>query len=256
MNKDLDKIEQFLKDNRLDFDNAQPNENVWDRIFISLSEKETDTLEGFISKNKDDFDIEVPAFALWDNIEKQLHPAPSVETFIKDNREAFDAETPHLKVWSNIEKRLNALKGGARIIPLNGLRQAAAAIALLIVGAGLGIFFTTKTEDKALAQVTQQVAPDLKEAENFYNQKVETKLTQLVNHNPDPSVMADLKQIDEIQEELKKELKNAPASTREEIVRRLIENYQIKLGILERVLNHIEENQIENQKLQHKDEKI
>ena len=102
--------------------------------------------------------------------------------------------------------------------------------------------------------MTSDIAPDLKEAESYYTKKVEVKYSELVNHNPDPSVITDLKQIDEVQKELKKELENAPATAREEIVRRMIENYQIKLGILERVLNHIEEHP-DNQKLQ-QNEKI
>jgi hypothetical protein len=57
-----------------------------------------------------------------------------------------------------------------------------------------------------------------------------------------------LQQIDAVQQELKAELEKAPSSTREEIIERMIENYKIKLGILERVLEHIEQKQIQNQK--------
>ena len=65
-------------------------------------------------------------------------------------------------------------------------------------------------------------------------------MTQLASYeNADPSVLSDLKQIDVVQEELKAELQNAPASTREEIVQRVIDNYKIKIGILERVLEHV-----------------
>lgn len=64
----------------------------------------------------------------------------------------------------------------------------------------------------------------------------------------DPSVLADLRQIDDIQKELKQELDDAPASAREEIVKRMIDNYKIKLGILERVLQHIEEYQVNHLK--------
>lgn len=253
--KKLDNIEQFLRENKAAFDNAEPNDALWNRVTEALSNYEPKGIESFISDNRSAFDSEVPSLKLWANIESALPQNANIEQFLKENKPQFDTEIPHLRVWTNIEKRLNTLKSGG-IVRMNWWRQAAAAIALLVIGASAGVYFSNKTEDKAIVQVAKEVAPDLKEAENFYNQKVESKLTQLVSYNPDPSVMNDLQQIDAIQEELRKELRNAPTSTREEIVRRLIENYQIKLGILERVLNHIEEHRIENQKLQQKNEKI
>ncbi|NJN35692.1 MAG: hypothetical protein HC817_16940 [Saprospiraceae bacterium] len=125
--------------------------------------------------------------------------------------------------------------------------RAAAAIALLVIGASAGIFFTRKPTDTALAAM---VEPDFEEAEQFYSNRVQQKITKLVSYNPDPSVLNDLNQIDHIQAELKAELENAPAESRAEIVKRMIENYQIKLGILERVLNYIEKHQIDKQNSQ------
>ena len=125
-----------------------------------------------------------------------------------------------------------------------------------MVGAALGIYFSEKKEAIIIAKTTETVAPELNEAEDFYTKKVESQYAKLVSYNPDPSVIADLKQLDEVQQELKKELENAPNSTKEEIINRLIENYRIKLGILERVLNHIEENKSENQKSSQQHEKI
>ncbi len=218
--------------------------------------KKMDNLEQFIAHNRASFDSETPSEKVWTHIESRLSDNDTVlEQFIQVNREQFDTETPHLKVWTAIDNRINAGQTGGKLVRMSWLRQAAAAVALLIVGAVLGVWGYDKTQSKELAQVTRDIAPDLKEAENFYNKKVEARYTQLVSHNPDPLVINDLKQLDEVQRELKKELENAPATAREEIVRRLIENYQIKLGILERVLNHIEEHQSDNQKEQ-QNEKI
>jgi hypothetical protein len=103
------------------------------------------------------------------------------------------------------------------------------------------------TDKIAIAQHTEgglkaeDVAKELRHAEAFYNQKVQLKLNQLASFNPDPEVVEDLKQIDEVQIELHRELDNAPSSSREEIIERLMENYKIKLDILERVLNHLQQ---------------
>lgn len=215
-----------------------------------------DNLEQFIAHNRASFDSETPSEKVWAHIESRLPDDDTVlERFIQINREQFDTDTPHLKVWTAIDNRINPGQNSSKMVRMSWLRQAAAAVALLIVGAVLGVWGYNKTQAKEIAQVTHNIAPDLKEAENFYNQKVEARYTQLVSSNPDPLVINDLNQLDEVQRELKKELENAPATAREEIVRRLIENYQIKLGILERVLNHIEEHQTDNQKEQ-QNEKI
>ena len=131
--------------------------------------------------------------------------------------------------------------------------RTAAAIALLIVGAMVGISVYQKRENVVANTQVEQVAPDFQKTENFYNQQVQEKMMKLASYqNTDPSVFSDLKQIDAIQEELKAELNNAPTSTREEIVRRVIENYQIKIGILERVLEHFETNPSQNLNIEQK----
>jgi hypothetical protein len=53
-------------------------------------------------------------------------------------------------------------------------------------------------------------------------------------------VMEDLQQIDEVQKDLRRELQNAPKSSREEIIQTMIKNYQTKLDILERVLTRVQ----------------
>jgi hypothetical protein len=261
-----DNVENFIKNHRSNFDTATPKASLWNAIETQL--EATDTVENFIKNNRAAFDTETPRANLWEAIESQLGGKDKVENYIQANREAFDTHTPSLKVWHNVAATLVADSESAtkvavtntatdtKVVRLTWWRQAAAAVALLVFGVMIGFLLNQKQADKALAQASEQVAPELQEAENFYNQKVQSKYTQLTSFNPDPSVLADLKQIDEVQEELRKELQHAPTSTREEIVRRLIENYQIKLGILERVLNHIKEQPLDNQKSQQQHESI
>jgi hypothetical protein len=261
-----DNIENFIKNNRVAFDSAMPPISLWNTIEKQI--EATDNVENFIKNNRAAFDIASPRANLGESIESQLGGKDKVENYIQANREAFDTEIPSLKVWHNVAATLStdsepATKVAAintvtntKVVRLTWLRLAAAAVALLVFGVMIGFLLNQKQASKVLAQATEQVAPELQEAESFYNQKVQSKYTQLASFNPDPSVLADLKQLDEVQEELKKELQHAPTSTREEIVRRLIENYQIKLGILERVLNHIKEQPLDNQKSQQQHESI
>jgi hypothetical protein len=224
-----------------------------------------DNLEKFIHDNRPDFDTETPRLDVWAGIEADL--GDEIDSFVRSNRASFDTEMPNLKIWSAIDKQLP--QSVEKPVELGiekmfektfekttekrfALKQwairIAASLTLLFIGAGAGFYFKTKQEAVEIAQTVDKIAPDFREAEQFYSQKVQNQLVKLTSFQPttDPSVLADLRQIDEIQKELKQELDDAPNATREEIVKHIIDNYKIKLGILERVMKHIEETPINN----------
>ncbi len=203
-------------------------------------------LEKYIVDNKEAFDSEIPNLRVWAAIEKKLAPELDLEAFIEDNKSDFDTEIPNLKIWAQIDKTINR-PAERRNILRGWFLRSAAALALLVIGATAGIFMIEKRADTLVEKQFEQVAPDFQKTEKYYNQQVQAKLTQLASYeNADPSVLSDLKQIDVVQEELKAELENAPASTREEIVQRVIDNYKIKIGILERVLEYVKDSPKEN----------
>ena len=107
--------------------------------FKVLKMKELDNIEQFLKDNRSAFDSETPSVNVWAGIENQLAGADVFEKFIQENRAAFDTEIPNLKVWAAIEKQVNPIKE-YKIVRMAWWKQAAAAIALLVVGAGLGIF--------------------------------------------------------------------------------------------------------------------
>jgi hypothetical protein len=243
-----DNLEHFIDSNRTDFDTETPSLKIWSNIEKQIVSK--DNIEVFIEKNRTDFDTETPSQQVWAGVERYLQ-GENVEQFVRENRYDFDSEIPNLKVWANIEKALPIQKEGAKVLIFNWLRRAAAAVALLIMGVGIGLFINNKSNDTLAGGV-----PEFKEAEEFYNQKMASQMIKLVGYNPDPSVLSDLKKVDDVRNELKAELEQTPDANREEIIRRLIQNYQTKLGILERVLNNIEAHQIESQKKQQQNGKI
>ncbi len=251
-----DTLEEFIQTHQPDFDTETPRMDIWATIGNRLSNE--DNIENFVQNNLTEFDTETPRADIWAAIENRLSNEDNIENFVQNNAANFDTEIPNLKVWANIENQLpqQMAKATAPIVAKMGWwRQAAAAAILLLCGVGLGLFINTKKEAN-IVQAAGQMAPELQETEQFYNKKIETKLTQYASYTQDPSVLADLKQMDEVQNELRNELLNAPNAAREDIVKRLIENYQIKLGILERVLNNINEHQLENQKSQQQHESI
>ena len=178
-----------------------------------------------------------------------------IEQFIQQNRDAFDVEKPDERVWKGIERALDEAEKGVsknektegRVVKMSWNRAArlvAVAASLLLVGAMAGFYFGkndgSKTGENSEIAL-QNVSPEAAEAEQFYVRSISTKTQQLAAYEyQNDQVEGDLAAIDRAMAELKTELSNVAPSHREAVVNALIENYQIKLKILERVLNHIE----------------
>lgn len=182
---------------------------------------------------------------IYANREKEtMRLQDDLEAFIASERTAFDTAEPSAAVWQRIAVGLEtqAKPAPARLRVLRRWGRVAAAIALLAVGGTAGFFLKSVQERRQTEAEIVATLPDFKATTRFYDAQIETYKAKLVAYNPDPTVLADLAQIDAVQEELKKALAEAPRTTRETIVRQMIENYKIKLAILERVLAYLEAN--------------
>jgi hypothetical protein len=175
-----------------------------------------------------------------------------IESWIAQHREQLDIKEVPNGLWDKIQNNLNEKTPKTRLIVLPKTTRwgwyRAAAAAVLLVGASMGAGWWVRdnqTVTPVAASSNMEISDDLLKAKAFYDEKINVKVAELEAKNPDPSVMADLKQLDEVQIELRHELEIAPRSSREEILKTLMENYQNKLSILERVLEHSEQN-VEN----------
>lgn len=165
-----------------------------------------------------------------------------LEQFISDNREAFDQSTPSLKVWAGIDKTLETGKPQAkRMVLWPKARIAAAIVALVAIGAVMGSYLTRVNDQQAVASA-ELASPELMEAEQYYNNEVQKRYSQLANYKYDKSVDQDLQQIDQIMNELRADLAEVPKGMEEEIISNLIKSYQTKIRILERVLDRTQSN--------------
>jgi len=86
---------------------------------------------------------------------------------------------------------------------------------------------------------------ELTEAEYYYEQMIDAKLLQVKRKVKDPILLADIEQLDKAFLELKKDLKDNLDN--EEVIMAMMENYQLKLRILERILQEIEEDEKEEE---------
>lgn len=166
----------------------------------------------------------------------------NLEKFISENRKAFDDEVPSLKVWAAID-RLAHQKEARQLRLLKNLRLAAAIAVLLITGAAAGNFISQVNQRNSTMAILQETAPEFFEMEEYLQNQINHRVNQLASYNPDAQVLQDLDQIDQAMSELKKELRLAPKGQEQEIVENLIQNYQTKIAILERVLEKIQSTQ-------------
>ena len=176
-----------------------------------------------------------------------------LENFVLDRREAFDDAIPSLKVWADIDRELSKRSVSKPLTFQRFFKVAAAVAAILVVGGFGGSMFTRWQQANPVA-IIEQVNPEYLELEQYYRQQISTKVQQLARYEPNGSFMSDMKKMDKVNQqfgmdeykkmdqvmaELKEELCVAPKGQEEEIIATMIQTYQTKVAILERVLEQM-----------------
>jgi hypothetical protein len=165
-----------------------------------------------------------------------------LEEHIRKNREDLDRYNPSPDVWKEIHRDL---RKGRRII--TPLRSVAASV---IVIAGISVLFSLKNRNNELSGSvlngnTESVAtPQLKETEIYYNNLVTSlykEATPLLTGNPEmeKELTSDISQLDSICSQIKKDLRDNVDN--QEVVEALIQNYRIKIRILEDMVTVLKE---------------
>lgn len=216
-----------------------------------------DELEDFILNNRDNFDDEAPAEGLWNRIETAITVGDDdndpLETFMLTNRDAFDDTTPPPRLEGRVFAALNAemeLAGATPAAPLTvahrrrkmGTVLGIAATLLLLVAAA----FTLGTnqgyraaEADLVALELERIDPDMADAERFYRKEIDAQFTKVFSATDDLQLIQDLEAIDEATKEIRSALLEVPASQRPDLVNELIQTYRTKLDILHKVQQHL-----------------
>lgn len=134
----------------------------------------------------------------------------------------FDVE----QGWGELAKSLEKKKTRR---PLRVVYSVAASIALLI---GFVIVF------RAFSPTGMPV--ELQEAQFYYQDMIDAKMILVKDKVEDPELLKDLEELDKAFAELKMDLKEDVDN--QEVVTAMIDNYRLKLKILERILEDIEDN--------------
>jgi hypothetical protein len=168
-----------------------------------------------------------------------------LEEHIRKNREELDRYKPSARMWNRIRKEVK--KGKAPV----ALWLSIAAMTIVVIGTAI-LFYTRQNIRQGYVDIISgddnliNTGPRLKETEIYYNNIVTTlyrEASPLLTANPDvkQELNADMFQLDSICADIKKDLKDNVAN--QEVVEALIQNYRIKIRLLEDMLVILKSNE-------------
>lgn len=166
-----------------------------------------------------------------------------LENFIKDNREGFNDLEPDPALWEGIKindpevKRINWLSIGWKV----------AAVVVIFISSYFFHYFMNR-ENTSENYITNQQGENPEElqmlidAEAYYSsqiQSAEDQIYHLTGNNPGikNEIQIEMSELDSIYVQLRNDLNDNVSN--EEIIEAMIQNYRMKLYILEDVLNQL-----------------
>lgn len=202
-----------------------------------------------------------------------------LEQFIQENKTALKGQfTPPKGLWDKIEAELDGeeeseikeipvrkIKKESKVITIRYSTLRIAAVILILVGSAWGVWKLAsqqgqgvRTED-AFALDLKQINPELAEAESYYTALISQKRKEIENYSlDDPELSAifknDLKELNEMYEQLKDELKGTP--TQEQIMDAMIQNLQMRINVLNRQLEILKKLQSQDTNTQNNETNI
>lgn len=154
---------------------------------------------------------------------------------IQQRRPQFEVYEPDLdQLWEGIDSGLKRRKA-IGLWSMAG--KMAAAVAFIVLAGWLTLSYEIRESLDGYA--LYEISPELAETELYYSQQVAEKL-QIIrasNTGVDQEVMQNLQALDSAYLDLKRDLKENVDN--EEVVTAMINNYRIRLAILEQILTEI-----------------
>src|SRR5664279_5714280 len=175
-----------------------------------------------------------------------------LEEHIRRNREDLDRYNAPEGLWKGIRKKLKKVKSA------NRQWLSIAAMFVAILGTALLLFrpvfrWSVSDNQSRNDNSSMQLNPQLKETEAYYNNLVNSlysEATLLLTNNPEikKELNTDLAHLDSICIDIKKDLKDNISN--QDVIEALVQNYRIKIRILEDMLNVLRGNELNQVKKQ------
>lgn len=179
----------------------------------------------------------------------------NLKDFIQQNKDAFDDEVPANDLWGKIEQNLpkKEIKANKKVSFFSYKWNVAASIVCIMTVGVLGYFVgQNNTKDNAIAKTEKvneaqyplsQVSTEIAEVEKYYITQINAKIKESKTLKINPENFSELEILKSEFEELKKEMNNN--IDKELIIEAMIDNYKLRLSILNDILGEIK-NQKEN----------
>jgi hypothetical protein len=163
------------------------------------------------------------------------------EKFVRDHRAEFDSREPDPGMWNNIRTTVNK----SRTIAWKTILSRVAMVILIFSVS----YFVNETvhryrDSKTASHLAkrEKTPPGLRETEAYYTKVVDQKMKELKPVMANCPALAeelqvDMTELDSVYADLKKDLKENMAN--QEVIEAIIENYRLKISILEDLLKEV-----------------
>jgi hypothetical protein len=169
-----------------------------------------------------------------------------LEKYILDHRDQFDDQEPDPAIWDRVETRKAPL---IRINWKDVAWKAAAVAAIFVASYFFHDYMASRNQspEKLFGKKLEDASPmvrELIEAEAYYSSMISQKqdeIFQLTASNPEIRHEIDMEMVDldRVYSELKEDLKDNAHN--EEVIEAMIQNYRLKLDILEEMLSQLKQ---------------
>lgn len=165
-----------------------------------------------------------------------------LEKYVLDHRDQFDDQEPDPSLWEKVETRK------APVIRINWKSAAwkvAAAVAIFIGSYFFHDYMSSRNHlPGGLSKDASPIAKELLEAEAYYSAQINMRkdeVFRLTATNPEVRYEIDREMVDldRVFSELKEDLKDN--ADNEEVIEAMIQNYRLKLDILEEMLQQLKQ---------------
>ena len=176
-----------------------------------------------------------------------------LKSFVSQQRESFDDASPKDFIWDEIDKNISKSEraNSTRTNLFKMVGVAASVLFIFTIGYQLRMSRTVEPETVQKMEAITALSNEVSELKTYYEPQVENKLVTLQRFSekyPDilEDVIADLKELDEDFKSLESEYEQ-PVS-KHQVIEAMVENYQLKLHMLEEIIEMTHElNQEENE---------
>ena len=165
-----------------------------------------------------------------------------LENIIQSNRDRFDDLEPQEGHFDRFQEKLGRYHRQNRKFPWAALIRAAV-IAVLVVLSGLWVYEQTRSEPSPERLALEKVSPEVRETHMYYTSLMQKKYERIrqfdfKNEQQKEMLLYELKEMDSIYTNIRDDLRSNPNDPR--VVSALIRHYQMKLEVMNQIVNQLE----------------